>query len=97
VAMNITREPRLWFDQVVACGLDGVRAGSIEGGVGDQAERRVDMSQEAQRFAEILGKKLGRELRSLDESHPEIRAIVKDLEQAALAAGPWPIKPTNTQ
>ncbi|QRW05798.1 lipoyl(octanoyl) transferase [Ceratobasidium sp. AG-Ba] len=41
IAMNITREPRLWFDEVVACGLDGVRAGSIEGGLGDTLEREV--------------------------------------------------------
>ena len=29
-AMNVTREPVGWFDQVVACGLDEVKAGCIE-------------------------------------------------------------------
>lgn len=90
--MNITREPEGWFEQVVACGLDGVRAGSIEGEVGT-----VEVSKEARHFAEILGKRLERKLRPLDESHPEIWEIVKDLEQAATAAGPWPTKPTNTK
>ena len=29
LALNITREPLAWFDQVVACGLVGVRQTSI--------------------------------------------------------------------
>ncbi|KAG8736825.1 hypothetical protein FRC10_008816 [Ceratobasidium sp. 414] len=95
IAMNITREPRVWFDQVVACGLDGVRAGSVEGGLGDTVEREVDVDEEAQIFAGILVKRLGRESRPLDESHPVVWAIVKGLEQAAIVAGPWPTKPTN--
>ena len=90
--MNITREPEGWFDQVVACGLDGVRAGSIEGEV-----REAEVAREARRFAEILGNRLERKLRPLDESHPEIWDIVKDLDQAAVAAGPWPTKPTHTK
>lgn len=90
--MNITHEPERWFEQVVACGLDGVRAGSIEGEAG-----KVNMAQEAQRFADILSQRLGRKLKRLDESHPEIWEIVKDLEQAAVEAGPWPTKPTNTK
>ncbi|KAG8687940.1 hypothetical protein FRC09_013196 [Ceratobasidium sp. 395] len=97
IAMNITREPRAWFDQVVACGLDGVRAGSIEGGIGDTVERKVDVGEESRRFAEILGKRLGRELKPLDESHPAVWEIAKDLEQAAVEAGPWPTKPTNAK
>ncbi|KAG9120955.1 hypothetical protein FRC07_003297 [Ceratobasidium sp. 392] len=95
IAMNITREPRAWFDQVVACGLDGVRAGTIEGGMGDTVERKVDVGEEAQRFARILSKRLGRESKPLDESHPAVWEILKDLEQAAVAAGLWPTKPTN--
>ncbi|KAG8694493.1 hypothetical protein FRC08_008452 [Ceratobasidium sp. 394] len=95
IAMNITREPRAWFDQVVACGLDGVRAGSIEGVMGDMVEREVNVDEEAQRFAGILVKRLGRESRPLDESYSVVWEIVKDLEKAAIAAGPWPTKPTN--
>ena len=29
-AMNVSNEPLSWFDQIVACGLDDVKAGSIE-------------------------------------------------------------------
>ncbi|KAJ7078117.1 hypothetical protein C8R43DRAFT_1053448, partial [Mycena crocata] len=34
-AMNITREPLPWFDQVVACGLADVKAGSVETVLGE--------------------------------------------------------------
>jgi lipoyl(octanoyl) transferase len=91
IAMNITKEPTAWFDQVVACGLDGVRAASIEGASG----KHVSVPQEAQKFAEIFSKKMGRDLRPLDESHPTVWDIVQDLEQKALAAGPWHNKPTT--
>lgn len=93
--MNITREPRLWFDEVVACGLDGVRAGSIEGGLGDTLEREVNIAKESHRFAEILARRLGRALHPLDQSHSNLWEIVKDLERAAEAAGSWPTRPTN--
>ena len=88
--MNITKEPTAWFDQVVACGLDGVRAASIEGVTGKQ----VAVAQEAQKFAEILARKMGRDLAPLDDSHPIIWEIVQELEREALAAGSWHNKPT---
>ncbi|CAE6481582.1 hypothetical protein ACGC1H_001180 [Rhizoctonia solani] len=91
IAMNITQEPTAWFDQVVACGLDGVRAASIEGATGKQ----VSVAQEAQRFAEILARKMGREIAPLDESHPAIWEIVQELEREAVAAGLWHSKPTT--
>ncbi|KAG8715155.1 hypothetical protein FRC11_005522 [Ceratobasidium sp. 423] len=90
IAMNITKEPTAWFDQVVACGLDGVRAASIEGATGNQ----VSVAQEAQRFAEILARKMGRGIAPLDQSHPAIWEIVQELEREAVAAGPWHNKPT---
>jgi lipoyl(octanoyl) transferase len=95
IAMNITREPRAWFDQVVACGLDGVRAGSVEGGLGDSIERKVDVAEESRRFAGILARRLHRDLQPLDKSHAVLWKMVQDLEAAADAAGPWPRKPTN--
>jgi lipoate-protein ligase B len=91
VAMNITDEPTAWFDQVVACGLDGVRAGSVQGATG----KAVSVPKAAQRFAEILAAKLGRGIAPLDESQPAIWEIVQDLERAASATGPWPTRPTN--
>ena len=33
-AMNVSNEPLSWFDQIVACGLDDVKAGSIERATG---------------------------------------------------------------
>ncbi|CAE7077338.1 unnamed protein product [Rhizoctonia solani] len=89
IAMNITREPTAWFDQVVACGLDGVRAASIEGATGKQ----VSVAQEAQRFAEILAKRMNRDIAPLDDSHPAIWEIVQELEREAAAAGQWHTKP----
>ncbi|CAE6502417.1 unnamed protein product [Rhizoctonia solani] len=93
IAMNITREPTAWFDQVVACGLDGVRAASIEGAT----RKQVSVPQEAQKFAEILAKKMRRDLAPLDESHPAVWEIVQDLEQKALASGPWHRKPATSR
>ncbi|KDN46395.1 hypothetical protein RSAG8_04339, partial [Rhizoctonia solani AG-8 WAC10335] len=90
IAMNITKEPTAWFDQVVACGLDGVRAASIEEATGKQ----VSVALEAQRFAEILARRMGRDIAPLDESHPAIWEIVQELEREAVAAGPWHHKPT---
>ncbi|KAH7330640.1 lipoyltransferase [Rhizoctonia solani] len=91
IAMNITKEPTAWFDQVVACGLDGVKAASIEGATG----KPVTVAQEAQRFAEILAGKMGRELAPLNEAHPAIWETVQGLEREAVAAGSWNEKPTT--
>src|SRR5258708_3954553 len=41
-AMNITSEPRAWFDEIVACGLADVKSASVEGATG----RRVDVGME---------------------------------------------------
>ncbi|KAB5591468.1 Lipoyl(octanoyl) transferase [Ceratobasidium theobromae] len=91
IAMNITHEPAAWFDQVVACGLDGVRAGSIQGATG----KAVSVAQEAHRYAQTLAKRLGRDITPLNQSQPEIWEIVQALEHQAVAAGPWPTRPTH--
>jgi len=51
-ALNITREPLGWFDQVVACGLDDVKAGCVETAAG----KDLDVADEIPRLVDIFGR-----------------------------------------
>lgn len=85
-AMNITREPLPWFNEIVACGLDDVKAGSIESKLG----KAVDFNQEVSGIISQFGKFFGRQMVKLDpREHGEIGEAIVALEKEAEAAGPW--------
>lgn len=85
-AMNITREPQAWFNEIVACGLDDVKAGSIESATG----KTVSLQDEIPGLVERFGRVYGRDMVPLDvsKSDPSTDAILA-LEKEALAMGPW--------
>lgn len=89
-AMNITHEPCGWFDEVVACGLDGVKAGSIEGATG----KKVSLEDEIPGLVERFGRLYERDMVPLDlsESSPTTKAILA-LEKQASRMGKWATAP----
>lgn len=89
LAMNITQEPLAWFDQVVACGLDDVKAVSVSGATG----KLVGVDEEVGLVARELGKEFGRETVPLEQEDEEIYEVVREVERVAEAAGPWLTKP----
>lgn len=73
-ALNITDEPLDWFNKIVACGLDGVRAESLKGRLNqlrlDKGEsKEVDVSVDGvmKDLVQCLGKGLGRDMRKAGE------------------------------
>jgi lipoyl(octanoyl) transferase 2 len=85
-AMNVTREPLKWFNQVVACGLDDVKAGCIEAAAG----KPVKVESEIPRIVEQFGQRFGREMVPIDtEAEGEVGQAISELEDAARRAGNW--------
>jgi lipoate-protein ligase B len=88
-ALNVTHEPMAWFDQVVACGLIGVKAGCIEVSTG----KRVRMEDEISGLVSIFGRVYERDLVPLRLDEGEIGAEIVKLEEEAERAGDWPRTP----
>lgn len=102
-AMNVTEEPKAWFDLVTACGLDDVRAVSLADlvdkplGVKDVAEALVP------RFADVYAREFipleeGEEPGDLGEEIEGIKQLVRVAEEEAAKAladngGVWPTRP----
>ncbi|KAJ7684599.1 hypothetical protein DFH06DRAFT_1156096 [Mycena polygramma] len=85
-AINITREPVLWFDQVVACGLADVRAGSVETVKG----REIDIHEEIPGLVKRFGRMLKREIVPMNLAEEgEIGEAIAAAEANALKAGEW--------
>jgi lipoate-protein ligase B len=63
-ALNITREPLPWFAQVVACGLNDVRAGCIEEAEGKDV--KVTVEDEIPGLVDVFGRVFGREMVMMD-------------------------------
>ncbi|OCH86679.1 chloroplast lipoate protein ligase [Obba rivulosa] len=86
-AMNITREPRPWFDRVVACGLVGVRAGCIA----DVTDKKdVTVEGEIGGLVERFGRLFGREMVKLDvEADEDVSKAIREVEEDAKRAGEW--------
>ena len=76
-AMNVTREPRAWFDEVVACGLADVKAASIEGATG----RNVRVGTEVPGIVERFGRVMERQMVPLQPESSELSELVYALEQ----------------
>ncbi|TFK30724.1 lipoyltransferase, partial [Coprinopsis marcescibilis] len=91
-AINITREPQAWFDEIVACGLADVKAGSVESASG--SDKAISVEEEIPGLVQRFGRIYEREMLPLNTStdEPIIQAI-KNLEVEALAQGLWPSSP----
>jgi lipoyl(octanoyl) transferase len=89
-ALNVTREPLAWFDQIVACGLNDVKAGSVE----SAADRSVDMNEEFRRVVGAFGRAYNRKMVAIvPETEGEIGEAILAMEAEALLAGSWLKKP----
>ena len=89
-AMNVTKEPLAWFDQVVACGLADVKAGCIESAIG----KPVQVDDVAKGVVAAFGTIYERDMEKLDvESAGEVGQAIMELEDEAVAAGEWPRRP----
>ncbi|KAJ6500554.1 hypothetical protein C8R45DRAFT_896694 [Mycena sanguinolenta] len=85
-AMNITREPIRWFDQVVACGLADVKAGSVETVKGKEMNIDAEIPGLVARF----GRMLEREFQPMNLAQEgEIGEAIAAAEDDALGAGDW--------
>ncbi|PIL30903.1 hypothetical protein GSI_07072 [Ganoderma sinense ZZ0214-1] len=90
-AMNITDEPLVWFNRVVACGLTDVKAGSIAkfsktGGDPSSISVAAELAGLISRFGRITG----RELVELDVSERgEVEDAIRTAEHDAVKIGPW--------
>jgi len=78
-AMNVTHEPRAWFDEVVACGLADVKAASIEGATG----RKVAVGTEVPGIVERFGRVMERQMVPLQPESSELSKLVYALEQGS--------------
>jgi len=76
-AMNVTREPRAWFDEIVACGLADVKAASVEGATGKKLQVGVEVPGIVERFGRVMQ----RQMVPLDVGADELGELVYALEQ----------------
>ena len=94
-AMNVTREPRPWFDQIVACGLADVKAGCIADASASKA-KEVTVEGEIGSLVARFGSHFGRDMHQLDMSGGgEVVDEIRAVEEEALSAGNWPQGPTG--
>ncbi|KAF7353654.1 putative lipoyltransferase 2, mitochondrial [Mycena venus] len=85
-AMNITREPIPWFDQVVACGLADVKAGAVE----TVKNKEMDIHAEIPGLVARFGQMLEREFVPMNVAEEgEIGEAIAIAEEDALKAGDW--------
>ncbi|KAJ6606443.1 hypothetical protein DFH09DRAFT_1120243, partial [Mycena vulgaris] len=92
-AINITREPVPWFDQVVACGLADVKAGTVEAVVGEE----VDIHGEVPGLLSRFGRMLDREFLPMNlADEGEVGEAIAAAEDNALRAGDWAKAPHLT-
>lgn len=85
-AINITKEPLAWFNQIVACGLDDVTAGSVESRLG----KGVVVENEIPLIIQQFGKSFDREMVVMDPGKEgEIGTAVSALEKEAKDMGSW--------
>lgn len=98
-AVNITNEPLAWFECVIACGLDGVQAASVQSAretklASSERERSPSVTEEMEVLVEMFGRKYEKEVCSLEKYGPHgIVEEVKKLELVAESLGEWPKEP----
>lgn len=89
-SLNITREPTAWFEEVVACGLEGVDAGSVESATG----KNTDIGSEMEGLVSRFGRMYERDMVQLKpEDEGELGEMISTIEQEAALAGSWPTAP----
>lgn len=86
VAVNVTKEPLQWFENIVACGLVGVKAGCIEERIMDVLSPTPSVETEAHAFAKLFGQNFGRQMQPLidvtgDEATDEVRKVKEMIEE----------------
>jgi lipoate-protein ligase B len=85
-AINITKEPLAWFKQIVACGLDDVRAGSVESKLG----KGVVVEDEIPAIIQQFENSFDREMVVMDPGKEgDIGAAIIALEKEAGDIGGW--------
>lgn len=93
-AINITNAPIPWFNQIVACGLDDVKAGSIQ----SKLHTPVDLHQEIPGIIDQFGKYFQRDMVKINlDEHGEIGDVIKQLEKEAEDAGSWLTEPMPSE
>jgi len=91
-AINITNEPLPWFDQIVACGLDDVAAGSIQ----SKLQTPIQIQDEIPGLVAQFGSLFDREMVTMDlHEQGEIGQAIAALEKEAEEAGSWPVEPKS--
>ena len=94
-AMNVTREPRAWFDQIVACGLANVKAGCIADASTTKANE-ITVEREIRGLVTRFGQQFGRDMHQLDMSGGgEVVDEIRAVEEEARSAGNWPQGPVG--
>ena len=87
-ALNITPEPVAWFDQIVACGLEGVKAGFV----GREARVEDEIPGLVKRFGQLYG----RDVISINfGDEGDIGEAITAMEEEAVRAGPWLTEPEH--
>lgn len=95
-AINITSEPRKWFDQIVACGLEDVKAGCIADASATKTSKEITVEGEIPGLAERFGRMIGREMIPLNLAlEPEIGQAIREMEEEAERAGDWSRAPST--
>ncbi|KAF7323174.1 Coatomer protein [Mycena chlorophos] len=81
-AVNITNEPLRWFNEIVACGLADVKAGSVESATGREG---VDIHAEIPGLVSRFGNLLERDFQPLvPDNEGEIGELILEVEEEAL-------------
>lgn len=96
-SLNVTPEPTSWFEQVVACGLAGVKAGNIADESKTKPRGAITVAGEADGLAERFGKVFRRSMVKLDLDEREISAAIRSVEEEAeelQKARPYPRMPS---
>lgn len=95
-AMNITQEPLPWFDCVVACGLEGVKAGCIADARTKQSPKNISVGTEVGGIVNRFGRIFEREVIKLNvDVDGEMEAAIREVEVDAKEAGDWVPAPIN--
>jgi lipoyl(octanoyl) transferase len=91
-ALNVTREPIPWFDQVVACGLTDVRATSLNSVTG----RDLRLSEDIMfRLVEHFHSHFESAVEPLPESEVEVGGELKRLQMLSHSLGKWKVDPND--
>ncbi|KNZ78126.1 Putative lipoyltransferase 2, mitochondrial [Termitomyces sp. J132] len=91
-SLNVTREPISWFKRIVACGLEGVDAGSIETAQSEVIRMEDEVSGLVSRFGRLYEREV---IPMVLEDEGELGEAIAELEREAKRAGPWPTAPLS--